>query len=917
MTSEPSRSNGPGGGYSGLELALGGLLSRFVGVMERRARVVLAVAAAIFLACAGYAATHLGVNTAVDRMFTSSADFKTLYDDFARVFPILDEALLVVVDAETPFEASRAAEALGERLEARPELFRDVFIPGEGDFFHRNALLYLSTDELEDLADQLARIQPLLAELARDGSLHGLVSALAVAAEDAPADALESVDWPALLDRIDAGAEAALDGESETSWWQTVFLESFFPEDQPRRVLIVQPVLDYDRLLPGGPPIEAVRDAAAELGLDGTDGTRVRLTGNVALNHEEMLMLFRQAATALAFSVVLVALILSIGLSSPRLIASIVTTLLFGLVVTAAFAAATVVQLNMVSIAFGVLFVGLGVDFGIHLGMRYAEAIRQGFVREDAMDETARSIGASLVICAATTAVGFYVFVPTEFRAVAELGLIAGTGMFISLISNLTLLPALLTLGENVIVPDHRVWLDRIDRALSRFAQRNARSIRWVAVAVGVLCAVTLPHATFDHDVIRLRDPSSESVQTMNDLLADRHQSPWNIDVLAPDLESARALADRIERLDVVDHTVTILDYVPPDQEEKLEILADLALFLPIDPSFDPAQPAPSAEEQLALIADFRDALRDGWGARDDSPELAAAARRLAATLDRVLARADEEPAEAVLDRLESQLVGPLPDQLRRFWKALSPPEDGVTLADLPEALSSRMLAEDGRARIQVLPVENLQDRAAMNRFVGDVRSLHPEATGMAISVLETARVVVRSLREALITAALVIGLLLLFLWRRPSDALLVIAPLTLAAAMTGATSVLLDMPFNFANVIVLPLLLGIGADSGIHLVHRFHVVQAETAKGASGGEVLRTSTARAILFSALTTIASFGTMAFAGHYGLASLGRLLTIGIVYTVICNLIVLPAMMIGRQARADGDRAEAWTAARPRA
>jgi hypothetical protein len=403
----------------------------------------------------------------------------------------------------------------------------------------------------------------------------------------------------------------------------------------------------------------------------------------------------------------------------------------------------------------------------------------------------------------------------------------------------------------------------------------------------------------------------------MNDLLADRNQSPWNIDVLAPDLESARALADRIERLDVVDHTVTILDYVPPDQEEKLEILADLALFLPIDPSFDPAQPAPSPEEQLALIADFRDVLRDGWGARDDSPELAAAARRLAATLDRVLAQAEQEPAEEVIDRLEAQLVGPLPDQLRRFWEALSPSEDGVRLDDLPEPISSRMLAGDGRARIQVLPVENLQDRDAMNRFVGDVRGLYPDATGMAISVLETARVVVKSLREAMAAAAAAIALLLLCLWRRPGHALLVMAPLALAAAMTGATSVLLGMPLNFANVIVLPLLLGIGVDSGIHLVHRYRVVQAEGMGTVRGSEVLRTSTARAILFSALTTIASFGTMAFAGHQGLASLGRLLTIGIVYTVVCNLIVLPAMLIGRHERAGEGETEAWTPARPRA
>jgi len=876
-----------------LEAALGAALGRLVEAVQRHARLVLALTVVATLACGVFAATHLGVDTSVDRIFTSSREFKALYDEFAEVFPILDEALLVVVDAETPYDASRAAEALGARLKERPELFRDVFIPGEGDFFHRNALLYLSTDELEDLADQLARVQPLLAELARDGSLHGLVSALATAAEEAPDEAMDAVDWPALLDRIDAGANAALDGESEPAWWKTVFLESFFPQDQPRRVLIVQPVLDYGALMPGRAPVLAVRDAAAELGLDGSHGTSVRLTGNVALGYEEMPLLLKQGTVALCFSIVLVSLILSVGLSSPRLILSIVATLLVGLVATAAFAAATVVRLNMISVAFGVLFVGLGVDFGIHLGMRYAEAIRHGFSRAGAMPETARSIGGSLVVCAATTAVGFFVFIPTDFRAVAELGLIAGTGMFISLFCNLTVLPALLTLRENVVEPDHRVWLDRFDEGLASFSVRHARAIRRAALATGLVCAVLLPRVEFDHDVVSLRDPSAESVETMIDLLDERTQSPWNIDVLAPDLQSARALAARIEKLDVVDHTVTILDYVPPQQEEKLEILADLALFLPIHPRFDPAVPPASPEAQLALLADFRDVLRQGWGSSRDDPELAASADRLADTIDRILERAHEEPPGAVLGRLEAQLVGPLPDQLRRFWEALSPSEDGVTLGDLPHDLASRMIAPDGRARIQVLPKEDLHDPKAMRRFVEAVRTVDPEATGMAVSLVDTADVVVKSLREALGAAAVMILLLLLFLWRSPSDALLVMTPLALAAAMTGATTVVMGSPFNFANVIVIPLLLGIGVDSGIHIVHR-----ADVGTENEGG-LLGTTTARAIFYSASTTVASFGALAFSSHRGISSLGVMLFCGLVFMLVSTLVVLPALIEGRK------------------
>jgi hopanoid biosynthesis associated RND transporter like protein HpnN len=485
---------------------------------------------------------------------------------------------------------------------------------------------------------------------------------------------------------------------------------------------------------------------------------------------------------------------------------------------------------------------------------------------------------------------------------VAELGLIAGTGMFISLFCNMTVLPALLCLGATGIRPDHRAWLDFFDRGLAKFAARHARAIRLAAVGTGVACALALPYVRFDHDAVGLRDPGSESVQTMHDLLADKRQSPWNIDVLAPDLASAKRIADRLEKLDVVDHTVTALDFVPADQEEKLEILADLALFLPMETHFDPAFPRPSQQDQLELLASFRDVLRDGWGTREDQPELAAAARELAATLDRVLTEAQREgQAEPLLERLEVQLVGPLPDHLRRFWQALTPDEEGVVLSDLPSDLTSRLLAADGRARVQVLPSEDLTERPAMDRFVAGVRQLYPDATGMAVSLLETAHAIVRSLQQALAAAALVIAVLLFVMWRKVRDTLLVMAPLTLASAMICATSVLIGLSFNFANVVVLPLLLGIGVDSGIHLVHRHRISDVE------GHEVLETSTARAILFSGLTTVGSFGTLAFSSHHGLASLGQLLTLGVIYMLICNLIVLPAMLVGRRQREDAARA----------
>ncbi len=893
-------------------------LVSWIGLVSRLAWPVVLVFGLLTGLAGSYTARTFTVNTDTRDMISSEVEFRQNDNAFDAAFPQFEDLIVAVIEGPTPEDAEAAADRLAEALVAQPELFTHLRRPGAEDFFRENAFLFQSPDALSELADRLAAAEPLLGALSQDMSLRGLLEVLSQALEPA-AKAEDPAPLPRVLDAIAEQAEAAPDGGPGALSWRSLLA----PDSAPvaaRSFLTTQPVLDHASLKPAEKAVTALRHQAAAVGIGAEQGLRMRLTGPAALDHEEFESVEVGASAAGVISLCAVSILLILGLRSVSLVCATILTLLVGLtwtaafamlaighlnIISVAFAAATVVRLNMVSVAFGVLFVGLGVDFGIHLGMRYAEAIRQGFSREGAMSETARSIGGSLVVCAATTAVGFYVFLPTDFRAVAELGLIAGTGMFVSLVCNFTVLPALLTLGSNVVRPDHRKWLDQVDGALAAFAFRRARIIRQVALAVGLGCAVLLPYASFDHDAVRLRDPSTESVQTMLDLLEERTRSPWNIDVVAPDLESAREIAERLEKLDAVDDTVTILDYVPPEQEEKLEILAALALFRPMDPSVAPALPPASPEEQLAVIADFRDVLRDGWAGSDGDPVLAASAARLAATLDRVLAESRREPASEVLGRLEAQLVGPLPDQLRRFWTALTAAELGVGLDDLPADLSSRMLAPDGRARIQVLPVEDLHDPEAMKRFVADVRGLHPDATGMAVSLLETARVVVRSLRQALVAATIVILLLLLFLWRSPSDALLVMAPLALAAAMTGATTVVLGTPFNFANVIVLPLLLGIGVDSGIHLVHRFRVARAEGSLEAR--EVMRSSTARAILFSALTTAASFGTMAFTGHQGLASLGRLLTIGILYTVVCNLVVLPAMLAGRTQRQRDDGA----------
>jgi hopanoid biosynthesis associated RND transporter like protein HpnN len=593
------------------------------------------------------------------------------------------------------------------------------------------------------------------------------------------------------------------------------------------------------------------------------------------------------------FCFLFVVFVLYLALRSLRLVAAAVATLLVGLIWTAAFATVAVGHLNLISLAFGVLFIGLGVDFTIHLGMSYAALRRDGLDHPSAAVAAVDSVGSSLVLCTLTTSIGFYVFIPTDYLGVAELGLISGTGMLIILFLTITFFPALLT---------SVLWLPEgeVPRANLRFRGAAAQGIsdyagavRRIALAVGIGALCLLPYTSFDANVVQMRNPSTESVRAFNDLAATNERgSPWYANALASDLAAGKELAAGLGDLDLVSNAVTLADYIPEDQEEKREILADLSLIIDIPVAKRASEAGLSEEEQLSALRELRDFLAASGFGQGDS-KLQASVGRLEDVLDEFLARMDSEgDVAAALESLEETLLGQLPVHMDRLRSALDPAP--IDIESLPRSVVRRMIAPDGRARVIAYPSENLQaEDEALVRFVDAVHSVAPDATGLAVNMVEFGRVTVRSLQQALVSAILAIALLLWLLWRRAAEMLLVLAPLLLGAALTAASMVVLGISFNFANVIVIPLLLGIGVDSGIHLVHR-----AKLEPDAEGG-LLATTTARAVFYSAATTIASFGALAFSSHRGIASLGITLVVGMVFILLSNLVVLPALIDWRR------------------
>ena len=858
-------------------------LVSWVGLVCRLAWPVVLGFAVLTGLAGSYTARTFTVNTDTRDMISSEVAFRQNDNAFDAAFPQFEDLIVAVIEGPTPEDAEAAADRLAEALAAQPELFTHLRRPGAETFFRENAFLFQSPDDLAGLADRLAAAEPLLGALSQDMSLRGLFEVLSQALGPA-ASTEDTAPLPLVLDAIAEQAAAVPAGGPGALSWRSLLA----PESAPtaaRSFLTTQPSLDHTSLKPAEKAVTELRRQAAAAGIGTEQDLRMRLTGPAALDHEEFDSVEVGASAAGLISLCAVSILLILGLRSVSLVCATILTLLVGLTWTAAFAMLAIGHLNIISVAFAVLFVGLGVDFGIHFTLRASEAAGEDPAKAQALQRAAGGVGGALALSALCAAAGFFAFLPTDYKGLAELGLISGTGMFIALFTNLTLLPALLRLLP--LTPGKAARAeDAKGNAVESLIRKRGRAIVVLAVLLALAGVAAAPFARFDFNPLNLKDPESESVGLLMELTADPDSSPHRIDILAADLAEAEAIAGKVAALPEVSYALTLQGFVPDEQDMKLEILDEMALFLGPVLTPGPGRPPPSAEERAAALEGFRQEL--GYviaaGARD--PALTAALQRLADSLTALTA--DPGYGPDLLLRLEDRLLRHLPRALEDLGTALS--TQGVALEDLPEELRRDWLASDGRARIEVKPTGGVASNAELQRFAEAVLAVEPRASGAPIVITEAGKAVVRAFFEASGLAFVLILILLALVLRRARDVALVLAPLALAAAITTAATVAFDLPFNFANVIVLPLLLGLGVASGIHLVmRRRHEPDRQN--------LLRTSTSRAVLFSALTTIASFGSLMASGHPGMTSMGQLLTIAITSTLVCTLIVLPSLMGG--------------------
>jgi len=847
---------------------------RAIDFCSRHAAPVIVASILLGIVSSWYAVTHFRMTTDINQLISPNISWRQREAEMEKAFPHF-ELIVAAINAPTQELVEAAANALAQRLSQQKDLFRTIDQPKGGKFFAQNGLLFQSTADLKSQMDMLTQAQRLVQVLAGDPSLRGVIQTLqfGLLGVQGGQITLDAMTWP-LTQAADTIEKVNAGQPTNFSWYALV--QGHPPTSGDLlRFLEIRAVLDYSELEPGRRATDAVRQAAVDLDIAGKYQAQLRLTGPVPMADEEFSTIKENAELNATVTITIVLFILWLALRWVRIILAVFVCVAVGLAMTAAVGMLLVGTLNLISVYFAVLFVGLGVDFGIQFSVRYRAERHDVDEVHEALLQTGRHAGAPLTLAALATAAGFLSFLPTVYKGVSELGLIAGIGMLIAFATSVTLLPALLSVLKPPSEPEQLGYsaLAPVDS----FLERHRIAILVVTAVVVTAGLPLLYWLRFDFNPMNLRSPKTEAVSTYLALKNDPDSGFNDIQVLAPSLEAADQVAAKLRALPEVKRVLTLSSFIPADQQQKLPLIYNAAkVLLPLLNPTAPSQP-PTDAQNVSMMGSTADALRRLAGNGTGSG--AVAARRLA---DAMAALSKADPA--VRQRLQDIIVQPLRIALDDLRTLLTARE--VTRANLPPDLVREWVTAEGKARVDVAPSGDAADNEVLQKFARAVQAVAPEATEGPISILEARREVVVAFIEAGACALLSIGVLLWLTLRRFGDVLLTLVPLLLAGVVTLEICVLIDLPLNFANIIALPLLLGVGVAFKIYYIMAWRAGQTN---------LLQSVLTRAVTFSACTTATAFGSLWFSSHPGTSSMGKLLAISLLTTMAAAALFQPVLM----------------------
>ena len=832
-------------------------LARWVAWVAGHAWLVLILLAVATMALSWVAVDRFQMSSNLKELIRQETTWRADFDRFQDAFPDYVKTAVVVVSGTAFKQVEDTARRIEAEVRNRPDRFRAVYAGENHPFFRDHAFLYLDEDELDDMADRLAEAQPWLTGVAEDPSLRSVLELVADAVENDPPSGFDTVaDW------LETSARAVVAGADPTVYWTNEF---FGNDETEYRLILLKSALSIPETAANAEVVRELREILAEI--DPPPEVSVGITGEVALTHEEIEAAVGGLEMTGLLAIALLALVLIVGVRSIIIILATFAMLGMGMAWTSAFAMLTVGEYNTLSIVFLVMFFGLGVDFAIHFSLRYQEAVGAGLATvKRSLTAATRSVGGAIFICTVTTALGFLGFWPTDYRGLADLGVISAGGMVIAGFLTFTLLPAFYTVCRPV--NPHTMDVPTSQRLVRHLISHRAR----VVISMGILLCggiALASHARFDYSVLALKDPDSESMRTLRTLQEEGRATDYALSILSDGpVETAE-----LEDLPVVDSVVSLADFVPEDQDDKLLALADLQeiLWSAIEPLRRTGEPS---------LDELANSVRQAIQAID---EFDTGGRH--AGLREALAALEAEPPGRLLD-WQRGVTGNLVEELEWLRRALL--VGPVDEANLPREVRERMVNPQGRHLTIVLPEENVAPVDALSRFIEGVRAQTPLATGRPVIEWGIGEIVMDSFIQAMAFALVSIGLVLLLMFRSWRYAVLILVPLAMAVIFTLAMGVLFDAPLNMANILVLPLIFGLGVDNGVHVIDRYR----------GEGDVPRlmhSSTPRAVLLSTLTTVGTFVALSLSPHQGTASIGLLLAVAVSLLLAFTVFLLPVLL----------------------
>ncbi len=865
-----------------------------------------------------YTKNNLEFLTGRDDLMPKNSKFHRDYREYRQEFGDTEE-IVIVVESDDPDKAGRFGRELFARLQKRKDMFHEVFYPNGLPFFQKNGMLFLPLDDLRTLGSNISMAMPVLKDLSASPSVQTLFTSLTARMEEymkeqpgAPGaeERLSSLTF--MLDRLGLGLDRFSKPGGGTFSLDEFFLgsgrdgkSSRFVEAGKMHILTVLPVKESGSFVPAEKSIAAVREEIRRVSSDPRfAGVKAGLTGVPVLEYEEMATSQRDIALATVISIVLTVVLLLFAFRGAANAFAAMISLLVAIALSFGMATMVVGHLNILSMVFAVMLIGIGIEYGIQIVLRYQEELRGGRLRVEALRIALYRNLWAITMAAATVAAAFLTFVFTDFKGISELGIIAAIGIGICVLVTFTVLPAMLMIPVRYGKKNRRIGVRAAiaDSASlpgsSSGVSRAARPLlfahpKMVLVVTAVLCLASLyplSRIDFDYNLMNLQAKGLESVSYAYKLMKSSENSGYFAVASARTPEEAVARSKALEALPTVDHVVSIASFIPEDQEPKLAEMAKIRSMMA------GVRPAPYDEDlsvmELPVVFEyFRDTVERFVQRleRERRPEAKDVAGFLA-TLDRFFAGLEKEKDRNALGMLrdfQGNLLAGLPEKLETLRDSLA--VTPVRASDIPEELRRRFVGVTGRCLLQIAPRDEIFDRKPLEAFLADVRKIEPSATGEPVMVFESMTIMRDSYRGAFLYAFLAIVLILLITFRSVRYTLIGLVPLVVGVLFMVSGMWLAGIRFNSANIIVMPLVLGIAVDSGIYIINRFR------REGESGYRVITSSTGRGVIYNTLTIMISFGALMVAGHRGVFSIGAVMSLGMVACQIAFIITLPAVL----------------------